>query len=283
MAEHEKHDEHGGDDHGGGGGSHGGGGHGGGAHGGGSHEEHEGAPEWLISFADNVALMMGFFVILLAMNMSPDKKKYGGGEPGKDGPVPNAAMIDAAISIRAAFNNPVDVDNPNESPEFVRRIKQKAGEGDEADIEGTGAQQHAVRPSDYINAGASIPFDDRQSLLTPAGRKTIAEFTAKVRGSRWIIELRGHVSPSEVLRDERAALDLSFQRSLAVRQLLLEQGVTSEQIRVVACGTGDRLVPRTYDRAKDRGNQRVEIVITKDTMPDDPYSKQVFQGEKPEH
>jgi len=276
MADHEKHDEHGGESHEGG--SHGGGGHGGGAHGGGSHEEHEGAPEWLISFADNVALMMGFFVILLAMNMSPDKKKYGGGEPGKEGPVPNAAMIDAAISIRAAFNNPVDPDNPNESPEFVRRLKQRAGEGEEADIEGKGAEQHAVRPSDYINAGASIPFDDRQTLLTTAGRKTIAEFAAKVRGSRWMVELRGHVSPSEVMRDENAALDLSYKRAMAVRQLLLEQGITSEQLRLVACGTSDRIVPRTYDRAKDRGNQRVEIVITKDTMPEDPYSKQVFQG-----
>lgn len=34
------------------------GGHGGHGHGGG-HEEHAGAPEWLISFADNVALLMG--------------------------------------------------------------------------------------------------------------------------------------------------------------------------------------------------------------------------------
>ncbi|MCL4212087.1 MAG: hypothetical protein KJZ68_15650, partial [Phycisphaerales bacterium] len=47
------------------------GGHGHG-HGGGGHEEgHEGAPEWLISFADMVMLMMGFFVILFALNVNP--------------------------------------------------------------------------------------------------------------------------------------------------------------------------------------------------------------------
>lgn len=79
-------DEH--DSHGEEGGSHGGGGHGGGApHGGGAHEEHEGAPEWLISFADNVALMMGFFVILLAMNMGPK----GGGEARERGAGPHPA------------------------------------------------------------------------------------------------------------------------------------------------------------------------------------------------
>ena len=65
--------------------------HGGGSHGAphAAHEEHhEGAPEWLISFADNVALMMGFFVILLAMNMGPKAKgesqEEGNGKPSPD-------------------------------------------------------------------------------------------------------------------------------------------------------------------------------------------------------
>ena len=59
MSDHEEgHDEKG---HGGGG--HGGGGHGGGGHGGG-HEEHEGVPEWMVSFADNTALMMGLFGLI---------------------------------------------------------------------------------------------------------------------------------------------------------------------------------------------------------------------------
>ena len=44
----EKHNESGGEE------SHGAS-HGGPAHAGGAHEEHEGAPEWLISFADNTA------------------------------------------------------------------------------------------------------------------------------------------------------------------------------------------------------------------------------------
>ena len=69
------------DDHG----KHGDGGHGGGGHGGGGgHEEEEeaGAPEWLISFADMVMLLMGFFVILFALNVQPK-----GGNPGGGGEV----------------------------------------------------------------------------------------------------------------------------------------------------------------------------------------------------
>src|SRR6478672_62152 len=75
------------------------------------HEEREGAPEWIISFADNVTLMMGFFVLLLAMNMSP--KATGPVGPGPKSREPGRAqaaapdMLDVAIAIREAFHNPV--------------------------------------------------------------------------------------------------------------------------------------------------------------------------------
>src|SRR5512136_3011850 len=85
-------------------------GHGGGGHG---EEAHEGAPEWLISFADNVMLQMGFFVILLALAMKGSsagglakegKQRAGGGSPTPD-------QLDFAIAVREAFNNPVDVNS----------------------------------------------------------------------------------------------------------------------------------------------------------------------------
>src|SRR5437773_3233542 len=95
---------------------------GGGHHGGGHEEAHEGAPEWLISFADNVALMMGFFVILLAMNMA--KPTLGGiGGAAKNTTDSSPEMEDFAIEVRKAFNVPVDINstNPNEAP-LVRRL-----------------------------------------------------------------------------------------------------------------------------------------------------------------
>src|SRR2546422_8382074 len=86
--------------------------HSGPPHAGAAHEEHEGAPEWLISFADNTALMMGFFVILLAMNMKAPVAHSGIGSQDKNsGPSPNE--LDFVIALRDAFN-PIDLasDNP---------------------------------------------------------------------------------------------------------------------------------------------------------------------------
>src|SRR4051812_10507126 len=96
------------------------GGHGAHGAGGGGHEEaHEGAPEWLISFADNVALMMGFFVILLAMNM---KEPTSGGIGGKDKngqPPINDALLDFQLAMRTAFNNPVSIDSTDASEQVL--------------------------------------------------------------------------------------------------------------------------------------------------------------------
>jgi hypothetical protein len=66
-----------------------------------------------------------------------------------------------------------------------------------------------------------------------------------------------------------------------VAQALVEAGLKWENLRVVACGTNDRVVARTFDPAEDRGNQRVEIVRTNDTVQADPYTQDA--GGEPNH
>src|SRR5437588_11856819 len=87
-------------------------------HGGGHEEAHEGAPEWLISFADNVTLMMGFFVILLAVNMGPKGAGATNAPQQGDSSLPPPSLLDAQIAIREAFNNPVNLNSmdPGEQP-----------------------------------------------------------------------------------------------------------------------------------------------------------------------
>jgi flagellar motor protein MotB len=272
--EHKKHDDHG--EHGGE--SHGGGGHGGG-HGGGAHEEHEGAPEWLVSFADNVMLQMGFFVILLAMNMGP-KGGGGDGPPSEGEGEPTTAMIDFALGLREAFNNPVDPDDPNENPQFVKRLKELRGEGDFSGPQGDKPTQQSLRESNFVNIGAKIAFEDNSTKLTQAARETMAQTAEKLRGLRFYIEIRGHCSPSESMRDPLRAMKLSYDRAAAAAATLVEYGVKWEQLRIMAYGDNDRLVSRTYSRENDRNNQRVEVVVTTQTLPGDPYAVQQGGEEK---
>lgn len=261
-----------GQSHGGGHGGGSGGGHGGGhGGGGGSHEEHEGAPEWLISFADNTALLMGFFVIMLALNMGPK----GGTAPDKSdsqaakesGQSPEA--LDWAIGVRAAFHNPVrpDSDDPRDRI-LAMRLRERAAQRVESPHPGIRGEAHkvqTVRPTDFHAISGAVAFNEGSAALTDSARQQTAELAQRIRGKRNIIEIRGHVGPGEVAgADARARL--SFDRALAAATALADQGLDWRQLRIIACGDNERLRPRAYTQADRSVNDRVEISVTDEVM-----------------
>ncbi|MFH1109433.1 MAG: OmpA family protein [Planctomycetota bacterium] len=246
------------------------GGHGGG-HGGGSHEEHEGAPEWLISFADNVTLLMSFFVIMLAMNLQP-KSSGGAGDSKETGGIPpTPEMLDMAIAIRDAFHNPVDPDssNPIDLP-LIRRLLERGGSS-QAERDGQIGREHdvqSIRPTDYYSPAGSVPFDEASASLSAAGTEALRQMTRTLRGQNLVIEVRGHVSATESFGKPDRGVRLSYERALSVAGALAAQGVPWAQLRIVACGDAERLVPIAHDAAGHRTNQRVELIVTDQVMKD---------------
>lgn len=265
---HDNHDEKEGHGAGHGGGGHRGGGHGG-AHGGGAHEEHEGAPEWLISFADNVALMMGFFVVLLAMNMKPVVEAAAAavqGETSSDATKPQHQqndMLDFAIGVREAFNNPVDANNPRDAL-LARRMREKQAESDAKTQGQKGAQRDvkSIRPTDYYGMGGTVGFESGSAELSPSARAEVDDILKHRRGLRNIIEVRGHCSAAEAFDRPDSGMELSSQRAMAVARALSDSGIAWSQLRVIACADNDRLAQKTYDQLGHRANQRVEIIET---------------------
>jgi outer membrane protein OmpA-like peptidoglycan-associated protein len=268
MSDKEHHEE---------GGSHGGGGHGkGGGHGGGSHEEHEGVPEWMISFADNTALMMGLFVILLALNMA--KTTVGGiGGDEKMGGSPSAEsaeVLDWVLSVREAFHNPVNSNGTDPAEEALReRIRERQrmseGEADNPGPEGKHRETEATPPTNWEHPGATVPFNEGAGDLSPRAREIVAEACRKLKGQRWIIEVRGFASPYETFDQHVKSRRLSYSRAEAVAEAMVEEGLRWEQLRLVAAGDSRRRVAAPLDRTSDAPNRRVEIVVTHETEPDD--------------
>ncbi|MFO0829620.1 MAG: flagellar motor protein MotB [Phycisphaerales bacterium] len=283
MSDHGGHDEgkkkHGGG-HGGGHGGHGGGGH--------AEGEHEGAPEWLISFADMVMLMMGFFVIMFALNVQPKGGNAGGGGEQSEGVANQPDMIDFAISVRSAFNNPVDINStdPNERP-LVERLKEReAGAGESRD-DGTKGKERdvkSVRPSDYFGKGTSVQFPMRSTVLDEEAARVVAEFGAKHRGMKSVLEVRGHTSQTEAFRKPEEAMVLSQERAMSVARALAAAGIDWWRIRLVASGDHERIVANPGTADADVRNARVEILVTDDVAaPPTPVEPSSGTGESSLH
>lgn len=267
MAEehHEEHKSHGGG-HGGGHGGHGGGGH--------AEGEHEGAPEWLISFADNVALMMGFFVIMLAMAMNKISESSGStGENADNSGQPSSAMMDMAIGLREAFNNPVSAENPADAA-LWKRIQQKQAESEARtkSQKGNDRDVRSIRKSDYYGMGGVVSFATGSAEIDPESRAAILDILKNRKGLRNIVEILGHTSAAEAFELPDRGMQLSLQRASAVATVLVENGINWNQITLIGKADTDRVEVRTYNQGGHRANQRVEIIETPRSM----------QGEEPE-
>ena len=265
----EEHKKHGEDAHGGGGG-HGGGKHGG--HSGPPHEEHEheeGVPEWMVSFADNVALMMGFFVILLAMNMGPKGANAASNDQTSTDTKPPSApdMIDMAISIREGFNNPVNIDSPRPGEmALVKRIIERRAKAQADDTGPAGDKQRvqSLTRGDYHAMSGVVFFDHKSSALTPRSKESLADLGNGMKGMKLVIEVRGHASAEEAYAQGDRGMRLSFDRSMTVAQGLSQAGVDWRQLRLIPCGDNDRALGRAYDANSHAQNERVEVIVTED-------------------
>ena len=234
------------------------------------HEEKpEGAPEWMVSFADMITIMMSFFVIMFAIATGEAAKgkkawakedsaiaslQYRFGPKWKPfsnwGPMPgNSSIRSGGDHGGKKFNEPPpgDTDGTTKLPKRLPRIR-LPGHGDRVVIGGV-----------VFFGSVNTNLDDQQKSWL----QVIAD---EMAGKPQLIEVEGYLSAEPLPADSpyHDRRDLAFARCRQTADLLAQMKIDPERIRIA-------IAPVTERRAPDESStvppeeSRVDIFLT-DTL-----------------
>lgn len=232
-----------------------------------------GAPMWMATFADMMALLMTFFVMLLALS-EVDKAKF----------------ETLGISMKMALGTPVPVTAVNSSDE-MKPIKDTNKTNDARnDAEQTQTKEDAQKIVEVLDKHMSIEemqvetkgkmiivrmldtgvFQSGSATIKEDFKPVLAELRATLKGIKGEIVISGHTDDIPISNQlYRSNWELSADRSYSVIQELIKGGEIPKN-RFVLQGFGETrpLIPNK-DMASRSKNRRVELIVDQRDPDDD--------------
>jgi chemotaxis protein MotB len=186
----------------------------------------EGAPEWMVSYADMITILMSFFVVMFSMAGTRNAKKE---DPvmsamrrqfGRFVGVPSAQLLPAGSPLSAKTNG--QKANP-----AIHDTKTLGLVGDHAHVA-------TIRAGDQKTVGAVIFFKGRASDLTEEQCQQLQASAKELAGKPQKIEIRGHTRnrpfpPDGKIHDN---WDLAYERCHKTMEYLVSLGIDPARIRI---------------------------------------------------
>jgi chemotaxis protein MotB len=228
---------------------------------------------WLITFCDMMTLLLTFFVLLISMATLTDENRrlvvldsvYGAFKIGQHSVWVSPHGKNVLSQKKEARSAP---EGPFEDVPDFEPLKALLWEDKRDDV-------HFISNSllQIFSIGSHLLFEPGGTVLTQEGRAFLTRIAPVVRRVEYPVMITGHTS---LLRDEygleyesrqrRPGLDpswqLSLERNFAVYELLLQEGIEPEKLRIEANGS---FHPRFTNKTPEgrQANRRVELVLDK--------------------
>ncbi len=224
----------------------------------------EGAPGWMVTFADLMTLLLTFFVLLLSMSTLDNQRVKlalgslrgalgvleGGGQP-REGRKEIASMKSIAqgeMEIMSTLERIVKKENDKVSNDFIQ----------------IGHKDERI----FIAIDDSMLFAPGSTEVLPTAYPFLDGLSATLTGGQAVAEFIGHADDSNPSGFYDTNWEVAAARSLSVLQYVQDAGpVAGHQLKA---STHGEYLPRTKnDSPKGRAsNRRVEIVLTVTTASD---------------
>ena len=192
-------------------------------------------PEWFVTFADMMSLLLAFFIMLVSISSFQEPKQF-------------QSMV--AI-LQEQFGH-----NPSQG-EVEKNLVVAASADDITD----------ARKSSSTLPGGVITFAGLATELTEHNKRELHQIVRQLLETDTIIEIRGHsaqitIDPQSGIRN---VWDLADRRCHSTMKFLIEQGIDPNRLRLANAGISEPLY-NGADTLRLRENSRVEIRLMGDGM-----------------
>ena len=225
--------------------------------------EAEGQPLWLITFSDLMTLMLTFFVLLVSMSVVDERRKlvvlgsiigtFGFGSKGYD-------VLSDGSSRRTVQVGPMEIQGD------LEQIKPLLWEFAEEDL-----RFESNRFVQILSIGADVLFTPDSPNISLEGTRILDTVLPVLKQVKHPILVAGHTS---ILRDELGedyrvedrnlipdlSWKLSLNRSLAVYNYLVRNGMNPDMLKMEACGKFRPRYPNSTPEGR-KMNRRVDLVL----------------------
>lgn len=224
-----------------------------------------GAPDWVLTYGDLMSLLLCFFILLAAMANydKQDKRMMAAlesirealGSPGQEG-----WMTDKELDLHSML-----IQLQSLAAKIIQRTNSVS---DDQGTTGRYCRVRKIRDGLEVMVGGPIAFAPDDSRLAPDADLMVQEIAKLIRGHRNRIEVRGHAS-IEVKGADRQYTDpvtLSYRRSRAVYDRLMELGIEADRIRIMAAGPHEPIKRAQGLPVDPAEHRRVEIIVQQATV-----------------
>lgn len=229
-----------------------------------SPKHHEGAPEWMVSYADMITIMMAFFVVMYALSGKKDestlrpvltalKQQFG----------PQWPFVHTTAGHNRDRSSRLDRSGLNDHSSRV------PGQGGPLPEDHKNRVARVVRPGEGLVRGGRILFDDFGVTLNQQQKLQLQRVATDIAGKPQKIEIRGHASrqPLPVDSPYHDHWDLAYARCRSVMEYLESLNVDPRRIRLGVSGNQEPAVSPGSDPPAG-GSSRVEIFILNEFIAD---------------